>query len=325
MVAPVRPVTPTAVKVRNKEGAFDIQRVLKLGVICIAVVCCASIVVSKVLFNGFVYVASKDSSGNINRGVSHAFYKILSSLDKEGEVTCMNYGYMDLSRNAETIPLQAADEPERYCLQMYHKISSAAGDLTGKHVLEVGSGRGGGSSYTARYLHPSSMTGVDYTGIAVDFSNEKHAKTVPGLRYVQGDAQKLPFGDQDFDVVINVESSHCYKQFPDFVNEVYRVLKPGGKFSWVDLRDNEEGALKFVDETMKNAGFTQIFSQDVTDNVVAAMTKTGEQKKALIDRRVPRFARHIFYSFAGVQGTLLYEGLAKRNIVYTHKLLEKPL
>jgi ubiquinone/menaquinone biosynthesis C-methylase UbiE len=45
---------------------------------------------------------------------------------------------------------------------------------------------------------------------------------------VQGDAQNLPFPDQSFDAVINVEASHIYPEFERFVGEVARVLPPEG-------------------------------------------------------------------------------------------------
>ncbi|CAB9527316.1 Phthiotriol/phenolphthiotriol dimycocerosates methyltransferase [Seminavis robusta] len=217
--------------------------------------------------------------------------------------------------------MDASDEPERWCLQMYNKIASAPGDLTGLNVLEVGSGRGGGSSYTKRYLHPAKMTGLDYSSKAVDFCQEKHAKNVPGLTYLQGNAEDLPFGNDEFDVVINVESSHCYGHFDKFLSEVYRVLKPGGQFSWVDIRKPD--ALPGVEKEFAKSGFTELKSEDVTKNVVAAMSKSGENRLKLIQRRVPKFAQPIFHSFAGVEGTQPYKELTNREVVYTHKLLKK--
>ena len=47
---------------------------------------------------------------------------------------------------------------------------------------------------------------------------------------MQGDAQDLPFPDESFDAVINVEASHIYPNFERFLGEVARVLRPGGHF-----------------------------------------------------------------------------------------------
>ncbi|CAB9527315.1 Phthiotriol/phenolphthiotriol dimycocerosates methyltransferase [Seminavis robusta] len=133
----------------------------------------------RIVFSTFVFVASFDKSGSLDRFVNHAFYQILDGLDTQGELTCMNWGYVDLSPDAPKIEMDASDEPERWCLQMYNKIASAPGDLTGLNVLEVGSGRGGGSSYTKRYLHPAKMTGLDYSSKAVDFLTRKTRQKHP--------------------------------------------------------------------------------------------------------------------------------------------------
>ena len=64
-------------------------------------------------------------------------------------------------------------------------------------------------------------------------------------------------------------------------------------------------------------------SQDVTASAVAAMEYSGEERKKLIDRRVPRFARFIFYTFAGAKGTKTYQALDHRELICAHKLVQK--
>jgi len=83
-------------------------------------------------------------------------------------------------------------------------------------------------------LHPASYTGLDLNPAGIAFCRKRH--NVPGLDFVQGDAENLPFPDQSFDAVINIESSHCYPRFPRFLAEVARVLRPGGHFLYADLR-----------------------------------------------------------------------------------------
>ena len=50
-----------------------------------------------------------------------------------------------------------------------------------------------------------------------------------------GDAEHLPFDDESFDVVTNLESSHTYPDLRAFLGEVRRVLRPGGWFLHTDL------------------------------------------------------------------------------------------
>lgn len=103
------------------------------------------------------------------------------------------------------LPLSESDEPNRYCIQLYHQTASQV-DLTGKEVLEVSCGAGGGASYIARNLGPASYTGLDLNPASIDLCRAKHR--LPGLQFVQGDAQNLPFPDESFDAVVNVEASH---------------------------------------------------------------------------------------------------------------------
>ena len=79
------------------------------------------------------------------------------------------------------------------------------------------------------------VTAVDFSQKAVQLANKLHDH-IPNLKFVCGDAENLPFDDNTFDAVINVESSHCYGDMVAFLQEVKRVLKSGGKFSWTDFR-----------------------------------------------------------------------------------------
>jgi SAM-dependent methyltransferase len=136
------------------------------------------------------------------------WYQFLAGRFPVESWTFMNYGYQPLDPATPRLELDPADEPDRYSIQLYHRVASAAGPLDGKDVLEVGSGRGGGASYVNRYLKPRKIIGADFSKHAVDLANARLARE--GLSYVEGDAEKLPFEAGSFDVVLNVESSHCY-------------------------------------------------------------------------------------------------------------------
>ena len=42
------------------------------------------------------------------------------------------------------LPLAESEEPDRYFIQLYHRVATQV-DLTGKRVLEVSCGHGGGA------------------------------------------------------------------------------------------------------------------------------------------------------------------------------------
>jgi ubiquinone/menaquinone biosynthesis C-methylase UbiE len=56
---------------------------------------------------------------------------------------------------------------------------------------------------------------------------------------VHGDAENMPFGDQFFDAMVNVEASHIYPHFERFLAEVPRVLRPGVHLLYPDFRNRD--------------------------------------------------------------------------------------
>jgi SAM-dependent methyltransferase len=165
------------------------------------------------------------------------FYRINSRYFTDDDTVCFNWGYEDDPPMA--LPLLESDEPNRYFIQLYHRVATHV-DLAGKRVLEVSCGHGGGASYLMRTQGPASYTGLDLNPVGLDFCRRKHQ--LPGLDFVEGNAEKLPFPDQSFDAVINIEASHCYPRLPRFLDEVARVLRPGGHLLYADVRRREEVA-----------------------------------------------------------------------------------
>ena len=128
-------------------------------------------------------------------------------------------------------------------------------------------GRGGGASYISRYLQPRSMTGMDFSQAAVDLCN-RH-RLAPGLAFVCGDALSMPFPASSFDAVVNIESSHCYESMDTFLSEVCRVLRPGGRFFFADLRSMD--GVTTLQEQFNACGLTVEKQTDITTNVLTAL------------------------------------------------------
>src|ERR1700682_3519164 len=125
-------------------------------------------------------------SPRLSRAMIRFWYQMLVVIDRQREITFMNYGYADLDARSNSLALNDGERDNRYCVQLYHHVAAAV-DLKGKEVVEVGSGRGGGASYIARYLKPNSMRGIDLSDKAVDFCNTHYSTA--GLSFTQGDAE----------------------------------------------------------------------------------------------------------------------------------------
>ena len=245
------------------------------------------------------------------------WYQRLGKRAHDSGWTFMNYGYK--YKNQKTLNLTSEDESNRMFIQLYDYVASQIPMKDGK-ILEVGSGRGGGSSFVSRYHHPKSITGVDYSKSAIKLSNELHGN-VDNLFFKLGDAEDLPFKDNTFDAVINVESSHCYGNMERFLNEVSRVLKPGGYFSWVDLR-----AKDMVEETefaFEKSNLTCIYNKTITPEVIDALDDIHDVKMKMINNHVPKFLRSAFTDFAGAKNSKIYNSFKSGNAVYLSKVLKK--
>lgn len=259
----------------------------------------------------------EDIGSGIRRSLWRVWYQFNARRLAEPDWAFMNYGYAE-SDGAASIVLQDTDEPDRLCIQLYDRVARAA-DLRGCDVLEVGSGRGGGSSYVMRYLEPASMVGADFSSEAVRFC-ARH-RIVPGLRFTEGSAEDLPFPDASFDAVLNVESSHCYGTMAGFLSEVHRVLKPGGRLLFADFRPADrldELRAQFAASTMK-----LIEEEVITANVVAAMEQDSTRKIGLIRGYVPRWLRRPFRMFAGIEGSKIHARFKSGQTEYLRCVLRK--
>ena len=78
-----------------------------------------------------------------------------------------------------------------------------------RRMLEVGCGPGRGLDLIARLEEGSQCVGLDLSPKAIEYARE-HCSSSQRVTFVQGDAEALPFADAEFDVVINIESSHNY-------------------------------------------------------------------------------------------------------------------
>ncbi|QUR67334.1 phthiotriol/phenolphthiotriol dimycocerosates methyltransferase [Mycobacterium spongiae] len=205
------------------------------------------------------------------------------------DVVFFNFGYEEDPPMA--LPLDPADEPNRYGIQLYHQTASQV-DLTGKRVLEVSCGAGGGASYIVRNLGPASYTGLDLNPASIELCREKHK--LPGLDFVQGDAQNLPFGDETFDAVLNVEASHQYPDFPGFLGEVARVLRPGGHFLYTDSRRNP--VVPEWEAALAAGPLKKISERDIDTEAKRGLDANTNRSQEAIGRRTALLARLTRYA-----------------------------
>ena len=230
------------------------------------------------------------------------FYNVAGAISTD--FSFMNYGFAPLSAE-----LAGSTEPEKYCLQLYRQLIGATA-LSGKRVVEVSSGRGGGAAHVAQSFKPAEYLGIDISENNLALAS-KRFPDVQNLRFQQGNAEALPLSDASTDVVLNVEASHLYDSPPTFFAEVKRVLVPGGRFLHVDLAWKDKDPPGMI----AAAGFRVDEVIDITQNVVQALELDSVRREAIV-LTFPENMRNDFRDWSGVKDFRAYNRLKTGEWVY---------
>jgi ubiquinone/menaquinone biosynthesis C-methylase UbiE len=242
-------------------------------------------------------------------------YWYIGIIDKDADITYMNYGY---SFNNQKIQLNEKDEKDRYSAQLYdHMVSKIP--ISGKSILEVGSGRGGGLYFITRYHKPLKATGVELDEQAVRFCNTNY--NLKNLEYLKGDAQDLPIANGAYDFVLNVESSHRYRSMKKFTEEVHRVLKVGGYLLITDFRFSTK--LEEFHQAFDPELFELISKEIINPQVLEALDNSAMRRHEQIKKIAPKIFHNIANQFAATQGTPTYNRFLNREFIYFTAIFQK--
>lgn len=113
------------------------------------------------------------------------------------------------------------------------------------NILDLGCG-------TGRLLNRLATNFSDLRGTGLDFSPQmlrvarQSNRHHPRLIYLEGNAEYLPFAEGQFDAVFNCISFLHYSEPQQVLNEVARVLSPGGRFYLVDITSKSETASQLI-------------------------------------------------------------------------------
>ncbi len=104
-------------------------------------------------------------------------------------------------------------------------------DILGKTVLDLGSGRSNRISNELRLFDTSHAYGLNPLLGLPDEIERREIPIEPNRTAIAGLAQQLPFREASFDVVVSLMAiPKCLRAIdvPVAINEIWRILKPGG-------------------------------------------------------------------------------------------------
>jgi ubiquinone/menaquinone biosynthesis C-methylase UbiE len=146
---------------------------------------------------------------------------------------------------------------------LYEKAFKSRGDVWSRivefsqlkgdeEILEVGCGTGSGSINLAKKLPKAKIVGIDiFEGVSgkspdTALKNAQIEGVADRVNFRYGNALKIPYQDKTFDVVTMgsvLHELHSEKDKTKALREIYRVLRPGGKFITLELVRNKKLAL----------------------------------------------------------------------------------
>ncbi len=95
--------------------------------------------------------------------------------------------------------------------------------------LEIGFGSG---IFIKKYMsHVSQISGIDHSEDMVQLASDINRKLVDvgKVEFIKGNASSLPWADNQFTIVATIETFFFLYEVEKVLNEIFRVLQPGGR------------------------------------------------------------------------------------------------
>lgn len=145
--------------------------------------------------------------------------------------TYKEYSQQEFNRAAEKFD---DNDPSIYnmCRKDYPDILEELEKEPFADVLDAGCGTGAVLSLLHEKYPDKHYTGIDLSEKMIEVARHK---AIPGVEFVQGDCEELPFADNSFDAVLCSMSFHHYPNPERFFANVCRVLRSGGRLILRDM------------------------------------------------------------------------------------------
>lgn len=116
------------------------------------------------------------------------------------------------------------------------------------HALEIGHGPGYLGLEWLKNTQETRLTGLDISPdmTALAYQNARSYSLDNRVVYETGFSDRLPFENHSFDAVFTNGSLHEWTNPEGTFNEIYRVVKPGGKYFISDLRRDMPGFFRWL-------------------------------------------------------------------------------
>lgn len=131
------------------------------------------------------------------------------------------------------------DVQNETALEHLHRYAMAMELTAGKDVLDIACGEGYGSRLMA--ANARTVTGVDIDTATIAAASQKYKASQ--LRFITGEATRIPLPDQSVDVVVSFETLEHLGDHDVFLGELKRVMRPAALLI-ISTPDKDQYTLK---------------------------------------------------------------------------------
>jgi ubiquinone/menaquinone biosynthesis C-methylase UbiE len=130
----------------------------------------------------------------------------------------------------------AMNNPIRGLIQKHHEAPRLKDLCKGRtdKILEIGCGQGVGAKIIYALFNPREYVGIDLDPRMIQRAQLK-GQRLENATFLEGDASKLPFDDETFDLAVDFGIIHHIPNWKDALAEVHRTLRLGGEFVFEEL------------------------------------------------------------------------------------------
>ena len=155
-------------------------------------------------------------------------------------------------------------------------------------ILEIGFGNGNFFDKLFSTANNLKISGLDFSAEMVKVATDNNPSTINAgkLTLREGSSDKIPFPDNSFDKIFCINVIYFWEQPAAHLKEIYRVLKPGGRF-YTSIRTKET----LVQMPFSKYGFT-VYTQDEWVKMLRASLfdfvhaeKTQNEPDAVFDKQ----------------------------------------
>jgi len=99
-----------------------------------------------------------------------------------------------------------------------------------KKVLDAACGVGYGSYYLKKFGRASIVYGIDINKECIFEAKKYFSTNIKNIIYINSNVEKTPFNEMQFDVIVSLETFEHVINIENYLKEMRRILKKGGKF-----------------------------------------------------------------------------------------------